>query len=101
MSFRVDTSLMITWRAVDAHSAAMEVSFCHALAASNRQHRSLELRLKIIQETLMPGVPLTQVMRSDGVKTHQVSLGGASFGGGCWRLRGTQLWGCQQFRWAR
>jgi transposase len=43
-----------------------------ALPAAKRQHRSPELKVKIVQETLMPGASVARVARAHGVNANQV-----------------------------
>jgi transposase len=43
-----------------------------ALPAAKRQHRSPELKVKIVQETLAPGASVARVARAHGVNANQV-----------------------------
>ncbi len=55
-----------------------------ALPGAKRQHRSPELKLKIVQETLVPGASVARVARAHGVNANQVfPPGGGSIGRGC------------------
>jgi transposase len=40
--------------------------------SSNRQHRSAELKRKIVEETLAPGASVARVARAHGVNANQV-----------------------------
>ena len=48
------------------------VSSRKALPAAKRQHRSPELKVKIVQETLAPGASVARVARAHGVNANQV-----------------------------
>jgi transposase len=53
-------------------SVVEAVSSRKALSATKRQHRSSELKLKIVQETLAPGASVARVARAHGVNANQV-----------------------------
>src|SRR6266851_3882892 len=48
------------------------VSSRKALPAAKGQHRSPELKIKIVQETLAPGASVARVARAHGVNANQV-----------------------------
>src|SRR6266404_8243634 len=48
------------------------VSSPKALSAAKRLHRSPELKVKIVQETLVPGASVARVARAHGVNANQV-----------------------------
>ena len=48
------------------------VSSRKTLPTSKRQHRSAELKLQIVQETLAPGASVARVARARGVNANQV-----------------------------
>ncbi len=43
-----------------------------ALPAAKRQHRSPELKVQIVQETMAPGASVARVARAHGVNANQV-----------------------------
>lgn len=54
---------------IDVVSASAEVT---AAAKAKRQHRSLELRRKMVEETLMPGTSVARVAQSHRVNANQL-----------------------------
>jgi transposase len=56
-----------------SNAAVIEaVSSRKALPAAKRQHRSPELKRRIVQETLAPGASVARVARAHGVNANQV-----------------------------
>jgi transposase len=54
-------------------SAAIEVVSTHkALPAAKRQHRSVEFKLQVVEESLAPGASVARVARAHGVNANQV-----------------------------
>lgn len=55
-----------------SNPATLSDSFRKALPAAKRQHRSPELKRKIVEETLAPGASVARVARAHGVNANQV-----------------------------
>lgn len=56
-----------------SNAAVIEaVSSRKAVPTTKRQHRSPELKLKIVQETLVPGASVARVARAHGVNANQL-----------------------------
>jgi transposase len=55
-----------------SNPTALSVSSRKALPPAKRQHRSPELKRRIVQETLAPGASVARVARAHGVNANQV-----------------------------
>ncbi len=56
-----------------SNAAVIEaVSSLEALPTTKRQHRSPELKLKIVQETLAPSASMARVARAHGVNANRL-----------------------------
>jgi transposase len=65
--------MVSTWRIMDtSNPTALSVSSRKALPPAKRQHRSPELKRRVVQETLAPGASVARVARAHGVNANQV-----------------------------